>query len=91
MQAEHQGMTEAGAMGSGGSPMAGCGAHPNGVAVGTGVVLDQMSVRGLRATHVPAALVSELGNIDGLLGMSFLTRFDLLQTGDTLRISTRKR
>jgi clan AA aspartic protease (TIGR02281 family) len=63
----------------------------NGVAAGTGVVLEKMSVRGLHASRVPAALVSGLGDIDGLLGMSFLTRFELLQTGDSLQISTRKR
>jgi aspartyl protease family protein len=63
----------------------------NGITVGTGVVLEQISVRGLRATHVPAALISGLGDVDGLLGMSFLTRFELLQTGDSLQISTRQR
>ena len=62
----------------------------NGVSAGTGVVLDHVAVQGLHANHVPAAIVDGLGSIDGLLGMSFLTRFELLQSGDSLQISTRK-
>jgi aspartyl protease family protein len=63
----------------------------NGVSSGTGVVLDHVDVHGLRTRHVPAAITDGLGDIDGLLGMSFLTRFELWQDGATLKISTRKR
>jgi aspartyl protease family protein len=63
----------------------------NGVSAGTGIVLDRVSVQGLHASHVPAAIVGGLGSIDGLLGMSFLTRFELRQSGKTLQLSTRKR
>ncbi len=63
----------------------------NGVSTGTGTVLDLVTVEGLRATRVPAAIAGDLGDIDGLLGMSFLTRFELWQDGDSLQISTRKR
>ncbi|MES1188164.1 MAG: TIGR02281 family clan AA aspartic protease [Myxococcales bacterium] len=63
----------------------------NGISTGTGVVLDQVGVQGLRTNHVPAAVSDGLGPIDGLLGMSFLARFELWQDGSTLKISTRKR
>jgi clan AA aspartic protease (TIGR02281 family) len=63
----------------------------NGITTGTGVVLNQVSVQGLRANHVAAAVTDGLGSVDGLLGMSFLTRFELWQDGASLKISTRKR
>jgi aspartyl protease family protein len=63
----------------------------NGVSEGPGVVLDHVSVQGLHAAHVAAAVSDGLGDIDGLLGMSFLTRFELWQSGDSLQLSTRKR
>jgi aspartyl protease family protein len=63
----------------------------NGVSTGTGKVLDNVDVHGLRTSHVPAAIADGLGDVDGLLGMSFLTRFELWQDGAKLRISTRKR
>jgi aspartyl protease family protein len=63
----------------------------NGVSSGSAVVLERVAVQGLRASHVPAAVSDGLGDVDGLLGMSFLTRFELWQNGDTLKISTRKR
>jgi clan AA aspartic protease (TIGR02281 family) len=63
----------------------------NGVSTCTGVVLDQVAVQGLRANHVAAAITDGLGSVDGLLGMSFLTRFELWQDGASLKLSTRKR
>jgi len=63
----------------------------NGVSTCIGVVLDQVSVQGLRANHVRAAVAENLGSVDGLLGMSFLTRFELWQDGASLKLSTRKR
>lgn len=63
----------------------------NGISTCTGVVLDQVSVQGLRANHVAAAVSDGLGSVDGLLGMSFLTRFELWQDGASLKLSTRKR
>jgi aspartyl protease family protein len=62
----------------------------NGISVGTGVVLDHVDVQGLRTRHVRAAITDGLGAIDGLLGMSFLTRFELWQDGASLKISARK-
>ncbi len=63
----------------------------NGVREGQAVVLDNVAVNGLRTSHVPASISDGLGDVDGLLGMSFLTRFELWQDGATLKISTRKR
>lgn len=63
----------------------------NGVSEGPGVVLDGVSVQGLHAVHVAATVADGLGDVDGLLGMSFLTRFELWQSGDSLQLSTRKR
>jgi clan AA aspartic protease (TIGR02281 family) len=63
----------------------------NGVSTCSGVVLDQVAVQGLHARHVSAAVTDGLGSVDGLLGMSFLTRFELWQDGASLKLSTRKR
>jgi clan AA aspartic protease (TIGR02281 family) len=62
----------------------------NGVSQCTGVVLDRVGVQGLHASHVAAAVSDGLGSIDGLLGMSFLTRFELWQNGNSLQLTTRK-
>lgn len=49
--------------------------------------LDEVSVRGVTARRVRAVVVDELGDIDGLLGMSFLSRFDMSLDPDRGRLS----
>ncbi len=39
----------------------------------------------MRANHVPAAVSDGLGSVDGLLGISFLTRFELWKTSPRSR------
>jgi aspartyl protease family protein len=39
--------------------------------------LDSVELQGLRANQVAAAVVEDLGAIDGLLGLSFLSRFEM--------------
>lgn len=63
----------------------------NGVALGHAVVLDEVAVQGLRAARVRAAVVDNLGEIDGLLGMSFLSRFDFHHAKGVLEIDARHR
>jgi aspartyl protease family protein len=63
----------------------------NGIGTGRLVSLDDVKVQGIRAARVTAAVVDDLGDIDGLLGMSFLSRFDLRQAGGVFEISARKR
>lgn len=49
----------------------------NGAALAQLTRLDTMAIQGATATGVEAAVMDELpGDIDGLLGLSFLTRFD---------------
>jgi clan AA aspartic protease (TIGR02281 family) len=63
----------------------------NGVGSGSAVVLDLVEVQGVRAARVSAAVVDELVGVDGLLGMSFLSRFDLHRSNGVLEIKARKR
>lgn len=63
----------------------------NGVGSGSAVVLDKVEVQGVRAARVSAAVVDELVGVDGLLGMSFLSRFDLNRSNGVLEIKARKR
>jgi clan AA aspartic protease (TIGR02281 family) len=63
----------------------------NGPTTGFAVTVDKIEVQGVKAARVPAAVVDGLGNIEGLLGMSFLSRFDLKQESAQLEISARKR
>lgn len=63
----------------------------NGRVEALAVRLDVVEVQGLRARNVQAAVVEDLGDLDGLLGMSFLTRFDMQQTERTIELSKRKR
>ena len=63
----------------------------NGVGSGSAVTLDRVEVQGVRAARVSAAVVDELVGADGLLGMSFLSRFDLSRSNGSLEIKARKR
>jgi aspartyl protease family protein len=62
----------------------------NGPVTALAVTLDRIEVQGVKAARVPAAIVADLGRIEGLLGMSFLSRFDLKQQAGQLEITARK-
>jgi aspartyl protease family protein len=62
----------------------------NGVQTGDLCIIDKIEVQGVRASRVPAVVVDDLGGIDGLLGLSFLSRFDLKQADGVLEIAARK-
>jgi clan AA aspartic protease (TIGR02281 family) len=62
----------------------------NGVAAGNLTVLDKIELQGVRANRVGAVVVDGLASVDGLLGMSFLTRFDVRHNAGVLEISARK-
>lgn len=62
----------------------------NGVGRGSGIMLERVEVQGARAERVTAAAVDGLGKIDGLLGMSFLSRFDLRRSRDLLELTPRR-
>ena len=61
----------------------------NGVTSGALVALDKLELQGIHAARVPAAVVENLGTVDGLLGMSFLSRFDLHRSQAVLAIDAR--
>ena len=61
----------------------------NGVTSGALVALDKLELQGIHAARVPAAVVENLGTVDGLLGMSFLSRFDLHRSQGILAIDAR--
>jgi aspartyl protease family protein len=62
----------------------------NGVTSGALVALDRVELQGVHAARVPATVVDTLGKVDGLLGMSFLARFDLRHSEGLLELSARK-
>jgi aspartyl protease family protein len=62
----------------------------NGVTSGALVALDRVDLQGVHAARVPATVVDNLGGVDGLLGMSFLARFDLRHSEGLLELSARK-
>jgi predicted aspartyl protease len=39
--------------------------------------LDSIALQGIEAKHVEVAITENLGTIDGLLGLSFLGRFNI--------------
>lgn len=62
----------------------------NGQQTGYVVMLHQVDVQGVKAARVPAVVVEDLGgDIDGLLGLSFLLRFDIKQTDGMFEITAR--
>jgi aspartyl protease family protein len=63
----------------------------NGPRNGCVVILDQVAVQNAKAARVPAVVVDDLGGIDGLLGLSFLSRFDVTQTRDTVELVARRK
>ncbi len=64
-------------------------ATANGVREAQLVVVPAVTVGGLKAERVAAAVVDDLPGIDGLLGMSFLARFDLRQSGGVIELGPR--
>jgi clan AA aspartic protease (TIGR02281 family) len=65
-------------------------ATANGVREAQLVVLPSVSVGALKAERVTAVVVDDLPGIDGLLGMSFLSRFEMRQAGGVIELSARK-
>lgn len=65
-------------------------ATANGVREAQLVVLPSVSVGALKAERVTAVVVDDLPGIDGLLGMSFLSRFEMRQSGGVIELSARK-
>jgi clan AA aspartic protease (TIGR02281 family) len=61
----------------------------NGVAVGRRISLDEIAVQGVHAARVSAAVMDDLGGMDGLLGMSFLSRFAFRHANGVLEIDAR--
>ena len=61
----------------------------NGVGRGAAIMLERVEVQGARAERVTAVAVDGLGKLDGLLGMSFLSRFDLRRSRNLLELSPR--
>jgi len=64
----------------------------NGPRPGHLITVQAIEVQGVKAARVPAVVIDDLGGgIDGLLGLSFLSRFDLKQTRGTFEIASRSR
>jgi aspartyl protease family protein len=61
----------------------------NGKREGVFVILPSVAVGALSTERVPAVVVDDLGPIDGLLGQSFLSRFEMKQSGGILDLSIR--
>jgi aspartyl protease family protein len=62
----------------------------NGKREGTFVILPSVAIEGLSAERVPGVVVDDLGpDVDGLLGQSFLSRFEMKQAEGVLELSTR--
>jgi aspartyl protease family protein len=61
----------------------------NGRAVAYSTRLHQLDLGGARAENVAASIVPGMTGDEALLGMSFLSRFDIAMTGDTLTLRAR--
>ena len=61
----------------------------NGTAKAYPVRLDDVKLQGLEAKFVRGVIATDLGDIDGLLGMSFLSRYDLQIEKNVLKIRSR--
>jgi aspartyl protease family protein len=63
----------------------------NGEKKGSLVSLRNVSLEGLSAKSVPAVVVDDLGpGVDGLLGLSFLMRFELRQANGVVELAARQ-
>ena len=66
-------------------------ATANGSMTALVVTIGKVEVQGAKAVRVPAVVVDDLGpSIDGLLGLSFLSRFDFGATGSIFEIAAKK-
>ena len=66
-------------------------ATANGSITALVVTIGKVEVQGAKAVRVPAVVVDDLGqSIDGLLGLSFLSRFDFGATGFMFEIAAKK-
>jgi len=66
-------------------------ATANGAMTALVVTIGKVEVQGAKAVRVPAVVVDDLGpSIDGLLGLSFLSRFDFGATGSMFEIAAKK-
>jgi clan AA aspartic protease (TIGR02281 family) len=60
----------------------------NGTHTGLLTTLDEVAVEGLAARRVPAVVVDDLGpGVDGLLGLSFLARFEMRQSNGVVELA----
>ncbi len=62
----------------------------NGTATAYATVIERIVLGGIVETDVRASIVPNLGDIEVLLGMSFLKRLDFAQQGDTLILTSRR-
>jgi predicted aspartyl protease len=60
------------------------------VTTGPLVTLERLEVQDAKAFRVAAVVVDDLGKLDGLLGLSFLSRFDIDQRRDAIIVRARK-
>lgn len=64
----------------------------NGVQTGFVITIEKIELQGVKAARVPAVVIDELGDgVDGLLGLSFLSRFELRKADGVLELSARQR
>jgi aspartyl protease family protein len=61
-----------------------------GRAVGALTVLESVDIDGLIAFRVPVVVVEELPDVGGLIGLSYLSRFDIKQTKGVLELAARR-
>jgi aspartyl protease family protein len=62
----------------------------NGKREGLFVILPSIAVEGLSTRRVPAVVIDDLGpGVDGLLGQSFLSRFEMKQARGVMELSPR--
>jgi clan AA aspartic protease (TIGR02281 family) len=62
----------------------------NGQTTGLFTSLPSIALDGIEALQVPAVVVDDLGpGLDGLLGLSFLTRFDMRQSAGLMELTVR--
>ena len=66
-------------------------ATANGMTAAYSTVIDELRLGHIVERDVRATIVPRLGDIEVLLGMSFLKRLDFAQRGDTLRLQSRRK
>ncbi len=61
----------------------------SGTAKAYSVRFDEVKLQGLEAQRIRGVITSDLGDVDGLLGMSFLSRYDLTLDAKSITIEAR--